>query len=51
MIELCEEIHSKLVMSKLDFGVIPLATDKIITAGNSFGGITAIRAVQIEDKF
>ena len=51
MIELCEEIHSKVIMSKLGFGVIPIATDKIIASGNSFGGMTAIRAAQVEERF
>lgn len=40
-----EEIHNKIdIYPKLAFGAINIAVDKIVAAGHSFGGMTALRA-------
>lgn len=48
---LIEEIYSKAeILCRIGLGMLTLATDKIVTAGHSFGGITAIRAAQTDGR-
>ena len=52
MRELCEEIYTKQpIWHKLGFGQIQIDTDKIVAAGHSFGGMTAVRSIQCVGRF
>ena len=51
MSALIEEINDKFtILPKLGFGNITISSNKVISMGQSFGGVTALRTAQIDGR-